>query len=377
MGKTYIAPLCVLVTLLASSSAIDHLPSIKEMVDEWDARMAARAAGVQYSAPQVVVTDPGQVPLNADSQEQRERRQTRIGQLEGTYVAECQQNSSWFGGSSLMSVAQATTTQYNVSSQPRSIDDTNGTFEVDYTEYVGYSCQPGSGGFDKDAFAKYNIRGQIAYHGHGVGQFNTSYQAEWIISQSDWILPDDTTTDPYVTRLVDILNDQCPCGGTWKKGTIGARTIRAHQCHRDHITPQSFSLCAIIGGLPTYALYRYTSNPSVVQYISSPVQFDQIAGWTTQQPSSDPRSQLPQTDVHYPEACSGLLALECGVKDGVLEDISNNCQGCARLECAGCAFRYMNNSKDVSSGPTYWSSCCPCAWYLGQHRGEEWMQYDC
>lgn len=376
MGKPILSALVVSFALLGSSSATYHLPSIKEMVDEWDARLAAKAAGVEYVAPRLVVTDPGQAPTVTGSNEGRERRQTRIGQLEGTYVAECQQNSSWFGGSSFMTVAQATTSQYNVSAQPRAIDNTNGTFEVDYTEYAGFSCQPGSGGFDKDVFAKYNVRGQIAYHGRGPSVLNTSYQAEWIISESDWILPDDETTDPYVTRLVGILNDQCPCGGTWKKGSIGARTIRAHQCRHDHITPQSFSLCAIIGGLPTYALYKYTSNPNVVQYISSPVQFDQVAGWTTA-PNSYPRSQLPQTDVHYPEACSGVLALECGVKNGVLEEISDNCQGCTRLECAGCAYRYMNSSKDVSSGPVFWSSCCPCAWYLGQHRGEEWMQYDC
>lgn len=370
--------------LASTVVAVDHLPSIKEMLDDWDIRMAAKAAGIKLPPREPLVLDASHLPGASNpkpnerpmEQDQRGRRQTRIGQLQGTFVAECNVSSSWFGGGSFNEVAQAKTTQYNVSSNPRAITDTNGTFEVDYTEYVGGDCDPAGGGYNAKAFAKYNLQGQIAYHGTSTS-FPDSYRAEWIIETSDWVFPTDPDTAPTVNRLLSILNEECPCHGNWSAGMENARHITNHNCRRDGINADSFTLCAMIAGLPSYALYRYTNNTQFVQYQSSPIAFTQQAGWYTA-PLSRPRSRLAQSDAHFPEDCSFTLPLVCGIKNGVLQNIAQYCDGCTFLECTGCAYRFMERSKNVQVPPqAFWSECCPCSWYMSQHEHAPWMAFPC
>ena len=77
---------------------------------------------------------------------------------------------------------------------------------------------------------------------------------------------------------------------------------RQRDCRRDDITDRSFILCGIIGGLPTYALYRYLPNTDDQQYQSSQLSFSFQDGWYNQ-PSSRPRSRLPQSDAHDSNDC--------------------------------------------------------------------------
>jgi hypothetical protein len=381
-------------------AAVDNLPSIKQMLDDWDAQQAAEAAGIKYVRKPFVIEAPPPIDAAAATRiakanrmesergtaaaqsMDRERRQTRLGQLEGTWVADCSVSRSWFGGGSPTEVAQAKTTEYRVGPNPRSIQDSNGTYEVDYTEYTGGSCDPAGGGYNAKAFAKYNMQGTIMYQGMGVApDFSNCYQAEWTTTQSTWTFPSDATTEPQVTRLLSILNTHCPCAHShsgpteWKAGLAGTRTVHNSDCRRDDITDQSFILCGIIGGLPTYALYQYLPNSEAQQYQSSPLSFARQDGWYNP-PSSRPRSRLPHSDAHDSNDCVLAMPIQCGTKSGTLSDAANYCDGCTQLECTGCIYRYIENDKDAPGSPqATWSYCCPCVYYMA--REFPWMAVEC
>lgn len=386
----------------AVAAEFGSLPSIREMLDDWDAKQAAKAAGVRWAPLPRAIEMP--MPTETETETAPDRRDRRIvnrvgavgavGALEGVFVTPCNVTQSWFGGGSSSEVAQAKTTQYNVSSDPRA--NANGTYEVDYTEYVGGTCDPAGGGFDTEVFAKYNIQGTVSHHGtvpsasricpEGV----TCYRAEWTTASSTWMFPEDPVTEPDVSRLLNILNAQCPCKGVWTAGRAGARTITNRQCHKDHVDLNSmFILCGIIGGLPTYANYEYvdTGKTGVVQYRSSALSFVQAEGWSTP-PSSRPRTRLPRSGVHYPSDCNFIKYAPafCGVKEGVESDIANYCDGCTQLECTGCAYRFIEKSRKRPADPgtgqpmspeNFWTECCPCSWQTGDQYGHPWMKFDC
>jgi len=330
----------------------------------------ARAFDEMGSMPMESVPEemrPGRSdPIDTDAivaaaMDMRARRSKGIGQLMGTFVAECQPNiSSWWGTGSFGSgISSAKTTKY--------VDSDDGlgdsTYEVDYTEYVGDTCDPKV----DTILAKYNLQGIVKFHGNNPNPGKSAamegaIQAEWITTGSTWIFPQ--SDSPYLKTWVDTLNDQCKCGqGGWEIGVT--KTIKPKQCHLKDGNDYNY-LCYLANGTTGWANYKWldTSPDEPKTYIAGPISFDRVEGWS-KPPTSIPRYKLPQGGVRDPNDCNQLTWYSCG--NGI-QEAAEYCNGCTSLECTGC----LKNS-------TFWARCCPCDYYWGSKSKKwNWMaQLDC
>jgi|ERR1719272_338403 len=319
---------------------------------------------------------PGRSPIDTDAivagaMEHRSKRSKGIGQLMGTFVADCQPNiSSWWGtGSFGEGISSAKTTKYTDS------DDGLGdsTYEVDYTEYIGDTCDPKV----DTILAKYNIKGIVKFHGNNPNPgkspaMDGAIQAEWVTTGSTWIFPQ--SDSPSLKNWVDTLNSQCKCGGDgWEIGV--EKTIKPRQCHLKEDGEYNY-LCYLANGTTGWANYKWldTTAQQPKEYISGPISFDKIQGWS-QPPSSIPRYKLPQGGVRDPNDCNQLLWFSCG--NGI-QEAAEYCNGCQSLECTGCLYRYQEGAANLKNS-TFWAKCCPCDYYWGSKQKKwGWMeQLDC
>lgn len=292
------------------------------------------------------------------------RSTANIGQLTGTYVAECQDAaSSWFNDHDLANLSSAKTTEYT------DLNTEVDKFEVDYTEYVSRDCTVGAD--ENQVFSKFNIYGDVYFN--GVSKLLKGvYQATWHVNRSTFIFPlsKNINIRKRVAQTIGELREKCPCKGEWVAGK--PMTFHRGQCGLKLGEPYPF-LCHIADGTIMYATYKML-NDGREGYQSSAVQYDKARGWS-QEPTSVPRYKLPEGGVIDPDDCNPLRWNVC--QDPV-EDSANYCQGCTGLECVGCMYRVQE--EDVKN-PQFWSECCPCDYSYALHPSGKyslnWMKVNC
>eukprot|EP00054_Salpingoeca_dolichothecata_P003344 m.26507 g.26507 ORF g.26507 m.26507 type:complete len:302 (+) comp13776_c0_seq1:135-1040(+) len=266
--------------------------------------------------------------------------------LRGAFVADCAK-ASWFLPGTTSQVTSAKTLKYN--------DDN--TFEVDYTEYLGSdNCVPG----ESTPFAKYTQKGTVKFLGANKVITGTT-KCSWTMTESTWLFPSDESS--RTKALLNLMNTQCPCGGTWTTGVT--RTIKAGQCE---VKSDAFYLCLLVAGEEGYGSYKWTDDTHTT-YVSSPIYFDQNKGWTTK-PTSVVRHLLPQGGDTNPEDCDYVRWATYGTD---VQDMTRVCRSCTSLECLGCVYRLLPESKD----PNAYDEVCPCLWYYGEEYGATFLKIPC
>ncbi|EDQ84208.1 uncharacterized protein MONBRDRAFT_34790 [Monosiga brevicollis MX1] len=313
---------------------------------------------------------------DAEPRGRAERSATKVnGQaLLGTFVADCEENNSWFAPDDVkaknLNVSSAQTLRYYY----------NSTFVSDWTEYLAASdptCRPDY----TDVFAKYTFSGTFA--NKGTSSVNSSLQlAEWDHDVSSWLFP--ATDGSLVNYILQVLNQECRCGSDWVAGQ--QRTIDADKdCTPAEIAQTDvFYLCHIVLGHVGYGTYTWANEDT---YLSSYIGFDKTEAWA-QDVASLERHKLPcespallqRTDnvsaahgdfAHGPIAggnhdagdCDYVRFSECGAG---INDAISHCKGCDGLECDGCLYRELPEDVDA----TDFSDCCPCFYFYGiSNRG--------
>lgn len=273
--------------------------------------------------------------------------------LLGLFSSDCQP-ISWFDPGAT-NVSMASTLRYL----------NNGSYEVDVTEYVGETGADKCSPLLTDTYAKYQIRG--IFSGKGPNKVDkTLVNGQWDHNWSRWLFPS-TPAGRQVGAVLALMNQQCPCGGTWQQGVWRTVDSDTDCSAAEKAKTDLFYLCQVVVGNIGYGTYKWLDANS---YVSSAIAFDKNDGWNNK-PTSFVRHKLEETGVHDPADCDYIRWSACGLS---LTDAGTNCDTCDGLECDGCLYREL---VDISIDKNAWVDCCPCLWYYGQRYHYNWMLTAC